>query len=49
MIADEVISSIKTVAMLQGETFELAKYDHKLADSEKAGVKKGTAAGLMGG
>ncbi|XP_057304108.1 ATP-dependent translocase ABCB1-like isoform X1 [Hydractinia symbiolongicarpus] len=48
-IAEEVISSIRTVVAFGGEKRELARYDEKLVLAEKAGVKKSISSGISMG
>ncbi|KAK9762561.1 hypothetical protein K7432_011587 [Basidiobolus ranarum] len=45
-VADEVLSSIKTVSAFGGQTREILRYNSKLAIAEKAGVKRGIFEGL---
>ncbi|CAL4059023.1 unnamed protein product, partial [Meganyctiphanes norvegica] len=45
-IAEEVISSIRTVLAFGGETKEVARYEENLVDAKKAGIKRGLVTGL---
>uniref|UniRef100_A0A8C9YF76 ATP-binding cassette, sub-family B (MDR/TAP), member 11a n=1 Tax=Sander lucioperca TaxID=283035 RepID=A0A8C9YF76_SANLU len=48
-VADEVLSSIRTVAAFGGEEKEAERYDRNLAEAQNWGVKKGTIVGLFQG
>lgn len=48
-VADEVLSSIKTVAAFGGEEKEADRYDRNLEEAQKWGVKKGTITGIFQG
>jgi len=48
-VAEEVLSSIRTVAAFGGEKKELERYDSKLGAAEKQGIKKGMTAGFFTG
>ncbi|XP_054471765.1 bile salt export pump [Anoplopoma fimbria] len=48
-VADEVLSSIRTVAAFGGEEKEAERYDTKLAEAQIWGVKKGTIIGIFQG
>ncbi|XP_037646333.1 bile salt export pump isoform X2 [Sebastes umbrosus] len=48
-VADEVLSSIRTVAAFGGEEKEAERYDKNLAEAQNWGVKKGTIVGLFQG
>ena len=48
-IAEEVLSSIRTVTSLGGQPEELARYAESLEDAKRVGVKKQTAIGLANG
>ncbi|XP_057304790.1 ATP-dependent translocase ABCB1-like isoform X3 [Hydractinia symbiolongicarpus] len=44
-VAEEVISSIRTVVAFGGQEDEIKRYDQKLIGAEKAGIKKGATMG----
>ncbi|KAM4608966.1 bile salt export pump [Polymixia lowei] len=48
-VADEVLSSIRTVAAFGGEEKEVERYDRNLAEAQNWGVKKGTIIGVFQG
>ncbi|XP_042350233.1 bile salt export pump [Plectropomus leopardus] len=48
-VADEVLSSIRTVAAFGGEEKEAERYDRNLAEAQNWGVKKGTIIGIFQG
>ncbi|XP_036965463.1 bile salt export pump isoform X2 [Acanthopagrus latus] len=48
-VADEVLSSIRTVAAFGGESKEAERYDGNLAEAQTWGVKKGTIIGVFQG
>ncbi|KAI4873056.1 hypothetical protein NFI96_025473 [Prochilodus magdalenae] len=48
-IADEVLSSIRTVAAFGGEEKETERYDRNLEEAQTWGVKKGTIIGIFQG
>ncbi|KAI5107316.1 bile salt export pump, partial [Silurus meridionalis] len=48
-IADEVLSSIRTVAAFGGEDKETERYDKNLEEAQNWGVKKGTIIGVFQG
>ncbi|XP_056287817.1 bile salt export pump isoform X2 [Pseudoliparis swirei] len=48
-VADEVLSSIRTVAAFGGEEKETERYDKNLAEAQIWGVKKGTVIGVFQG
>ncbi|XP_074515465.1 bile salt export pump isoform X2 [Sebastes fasciatus] len=48
-VADEVLSSIRTVAAFGGEEKEAERYDKNLAEAQNWGVKKGAIVGLFQG
>ncbi|XP_073329241.1 bile salt export pump [Pagrus major] len=48
-VADEVLSSIRTVAAFGGENKEAERYDGNLAEAQTWGVKKGTIIGIFQG
>ncbi|XP_073329242.1 bile salt export pump-like [Pagrus major] len=48
-VADEVLSSIRTVAAFGGENKEAERYDGNLAEAQTWGVKKGTIIGIFEG
>ncbi|XP_062313920.1 LOW QUALITY PROTEIN: bile salt export pump [Osmerus eperlanus] len=48
-VADEVLSSIRTVAAFGGEEKEAERYDRNLVEAQNWGVKKGTIIGLFQG
>ncbi|KAJ8352305.1 hypothetical protein SKAU_G00237810 [Synaphobranchus kaupii] len=48
-VADEVLSSIRTVAAFGGEEKEVERYDRNLVEAQNWGVKKGTIIGLFQG
>uniref|UniRef100_A0A671WQM6 ATP-binding cassette, sub-family B (MDR/TAP), member 11a n=1 Tax=Sparus aurata TaxID=8175 RepID=A0A671WQM6_SPAAU len=48
-VADEVLSSIRTVAAFGGENKEAERYDGNLAEAQTWGVKKGTIIGVFQG
>ncbi|XP_040004037.1 bile salt export pump [Xiphias gladius] len=48
-VADEVLSSIRTVAAFGGEEKEAERYDKNLVEAQYWGVKKGTIIGLFQG
>ncbi|XP_072541157.1 bile salt export pump [Salminus brasiliensis] len=48
-IADEVLSSIRTVAAFGGENKETERYDKNLEEAQTWGVKKGTVIGIFQG
>uniref|UniRef100_W5KF00 ATP-binding cassette, sub-family B (MDR/TAP), member 11a n=1 Tax=Astyanax mexicanus TaxID=7994 RepID=W5KF00_ASTMX len=48
-IADEVLSSIRTVAAFGGEDKETERYDKNLEEAQTWGVKKGTIIGIFQG
>ena len=48
-IAEEVLSSIRTVIAFGGEEKEIARYDGKLAFARKAGIMRGTLVGVGAG
>lgn len=45
-IAEEVLSSIRTVVAFGGEEKEIGRYKSKLLEAEKAGIKKGISSGF---
>ncbi|RXM29043.1 Bile salt export pump [Acipenser ruthenus] len=48
-VADEVLSSLRTVAAFGGEQKEVERYDRNLTEAQTWGVKKGTIIGLFQG
>ncbi|XP_044073835.1 bile salt export pump isoform X2 [Siniperca chuatsi] len=48
-VADEVLSSIRTVAAFGGEEKEAERYDRNLVDAQNLGMKKGTIIGIFQG
>uniref|UniRef100_A0A3P8YXC7 ATP-binding cassette, sub-family B (MDR/TAP), member 11a n=1 Tax=Esox lucius TaxID=8010 RepID=A0A3P8YXC7_ESOLU len=48
-VADEVLSSIRTVAAFGGEDKEAERYDKNLIEAQNWGVKKGTVIGVFQG
>ncbi|KAL7385707.1 hypothetical protein ABVT39_026845 [Epinephelus coioides] len=48
-VADEVMSSIRTVAAFGGEEKEAERYDRNLMEAQNWGVKKGTIVGIFQG
>ncbi|XP_056145780.1 bile salt export pump [Lampris incognitus] len=48
-VADEVLSSIRTVAAFGGEEREAERYDTSLVEAQNWGVKKGTIIGVFQG
>ncbi|MBN3300229.1 ABCBB protein, partial [Amia calva] len=48
-VADEVLSSVRTVAAFGGEEKEAERYDKNLIDAQNWGIKKGTIIGLFQG
>ncbi len=46
-IAEEVLSSIRTVASFGGERYEIGRYSHHLEDARKSGSKIGLQVGLL--
>lgn len=48
-VADEVLSSIRTVAAFGGEEKEAKRYDRNLEEAQSWGVKKGTIIGIFQG
>ncbi|KAL0963811.1 hypothetical protein UPYG_G00313890 [Umbra pygmaea] len=48
-VADEVLSSIRTVAAFGGEDKEAERYDKNLIEAQNWGVKKGTIIGVFQG
>ncbi|XP_063789643.1 bile salt export pump-like [Pseudophryne corroboree] len=48
-VADEVLSSIRTVAAFGGEKKESERYDNNLEDAQVWGIRKGTIIGLFQG
>uniref|UniRef100_A0AAX7UDJ1 ATP-binding cassette, sub-family B (MDR/TAP), member 11a n=1 Tax=Astatotilapia calliptera TaxID=8154 RepID=A0AAX7UDJ1_ASTCA len=48
-VADEVLSSIRTVAAFGGEEKEAERYDRNLVEAQNWGVKKGTIIGVFQG
>ncbi|KAM9346838.1 bile salt export pump [Symphorus nematophorus] len=48
-VADEVLSSIRTVAAFGGEEKEAERYDGNLVEAQNWGVKKGTIIGVFQG
>ncbi|KAI1898297.1 hypothetical protein AGOR_G00070870 [Albula goreensis] len=48
-VADEVLSSIRTVAAFGGEEKEAERYDRNLVEAQNWGIKKGTIIGLFQG
>ncbi|XP_077473724.1 bile salt export pump [Stigmatopora argus] len=48
-VADEVLSSIRTVAAFGGENKEVKRYDQNLVDAQNWGVKKGAIIGIFQG
>ncbi|XP_030642513.1 bile salt export pump [Chanos chanos] len=48
-VADEVLSSIRTVTAFGGESKEAERYDRNLEEAQNWGVKKGTIIGLFQG
>ncbi|KAM6985033.1 bile salt export pump [Aplochiton taeniatus] len=48
-VADEVLSSIRTVAAFGGEEKEAERYDKNLVEAQSWGVKKGTIIGVFQG
>ncbi|XP_075037496.1 bile salt export pump-like [Mixophyes fleayi] len=48
-VADEVLSSIRTVAAFGGEKREAKRYDNNLVDAQVWGIRKGTIIGLFQG
>ncbi|XP_034549833.1 bile salt export pump [Notolabrus celidotus] len=48
-VADEVLSSIRTVAAFSGEEKEAERYDKNLAEAQNWGVKKGAIIGIFQG
>ncbi|XP_064832046.1 bile salt export pump [Oncorhynchus masou masou] len=48
-VADEVLSSIRTVAAFGGEDKEVERYDKNLIEAQNWGVKKGTIIGVFQG
>ncbi|XP_072516995.1 bile salt export pump isoform X2 [Salminus brasiliensis] len=48
-VADEVLSSIRTVAAFGGEKKEVERYDHNLISAQRWGVRKGLIMGFFTG
>ncbi|XP_051937522.1 bile salt export pump isoform X2 [Hippocampus zosterae] len=48
-VADEVLSSIRTVAAFGGEDKEVNRYDRNLVEAQNWGVKKGSIIGIFQG
>uniref|UniRef100_A0A3B3R3I7 ATP-binding cassette, sub-family B (MDR/TAP), member 11a n=1 Tax=Paramormyrops kingsleyae TaxID=1676925 RepID=A0A3B3R3I7_9TELE len=48
-VADEVLSSIRTVAAFGGEAKEAERYDRNLVEAQNWGIKKGTIVGVFQG
>ncbi|XP_049583781.1 bile salt export pump isoform X2 [Syngnathus scovelli] len=48
-VADEVLSSIRTVAAFGGEDKETNRYDQNLVEAQNWGIKKGTIIGIFQG
>ncbi|KAM9851204.1 bile salt export pump [Aulostomus maculatus] len=48
-VADEVLSSIRTVAAFAGEEKEVERYDRNLVEAQRWGVKKGNIMGMFQG
>nr|XP_006013923.2 PREDICTED: bile salt export pump-like [Latimeria chalumnae] len=48
-VADEVLSSIRTVATFGGEKKEVERYDKKLVSAQRWGIRKGMIMGLFTG
>ncbi|XP_075140324.1 bile salt export pump-like [Leptodactylus fuscus] len=48
-VADEVLSSIRTVAAFGGEKKEAERYDHNLVAAQAWGIRKGTIIGFFQG
>ncbi|XP_075687226.1 bile salt export pump-like isoform X1 [Rhinoderma darwinii] len=48
-VADEVLSSIRTVAAFGGEKRETERYDNNLVDAQAWGIRKGTIIGFFQG
>ncbi|CAK8671951.1 unnamed protein product [Clavelina lepadiformis] len=48
-VAEEVLSSIRTVAAFGGEKKEVERYDKNLESAEKQGIKKGMTQGFFSG
>ncbi|XP_076880833.1 bile salt export pump [Brachyhypopomus gauderio] len=48
-VADEVLSSIRTVAAFGGEKKEVQRYDHNLISAQRWGIRKGLIMGFFTG
>jgi ABC-type transport system involved in Fe-S cluster assembly fused permease/ATPase subunit len=48
-IAQEVLSSIRTVSSFNGQSKEIERYSKKLAIAERAGIRKAVSNGLVMG
>uniref|UniRef100_W5LHI0 Bile salt export pump n=1 Tax=Astyanax mexicanus TaxID=7994 RepID=W5LHI0_ASTMX len=48
-VADEVLSSIRTVAAFGGEKKEVERYDHNLISAQRWGIRKGLIMGFFTG
>ncbi|XP_069791407.1 bile salt export pump isoform X2 [Narcine bancroftii] len=48
-VADEVLSSIRTVAAFSGERKEVERYDKNLVFAQRLGIRKGTIVGFFTG
>ncbi|XP_053093947.1 bile salt export pump [Pangasianodon hypophthalmus] len=48
-VADEVLSSIRTVAAFGGEKKEVERYDHNLVSAQRWGIRKGLIMGFFTG
>ena len=48
-VAEEVLSSIRTVFAFAGEEKEVARYDEKLKSATRLGAKKGFISGILTG
>ncbi|XP_063067575.1 bile salt export pump [Engraulis encrasicolus] len=48
-VADEVLSSIRTVAAFGGERKEVERYDHNLISAQRWGIRKGLIMGFFTG
>ena len=48
-VAEEVLSSIRTVFAFSGEEKEIERYKHKLRSATRLGARKGLLSGILGG
>uniref|UniRef100_A0A672R999 Bile salt export pump n=1 Tax=Sinocyclocheilus grahami TaxID=75366 RepID=A0A672R999_SINGR len=48
-VADEVLSSVRTVAAFGGEKKEVERYDHNLVSAQRWGIRKGLIMGFFTG